>query len=88
MFTEEILINSQEFKDWIKGEIELIHNIYWDSKEPYQTYIVLHSNDSGKTDITRFFMIGGNIQVSQDHRDLSRKEVYEKLLKQYSSGKK
>ncbi len=41
MFTQEKLTNSQEFKDWVTGEIALIHNTYHDAKEPYQSWIVV-----------------------------------------------
>jgi hypothetical protein len=85
MFTEEILKNSKEFKEWVTGRIALIHNTYYDSKEPYATYIVLHS-DMGKWTITRFFEMGGKIQVSNDYVDISTEETFKLLLSDYSRG--
>ena len=87
MFTEEVLKNSEVFKRWVTGKVALIHNIYYDSKEPYATYIVLHS-DMGKWTITRFFEMGGEIQVSNDHVDISSEEVFKLLLSDYSRGLK
>jgi hypothetical protein len=85
MFTEEILKNSKEFKDWVKGRVALIHNPYYDSKEPYAAYIVLHS-DMGKWTITRFFEMGNKIQVSNDYVDISTEEVFKLLLTKYSNS--
>lgn len=85
MFTEEILKNSKEFKEWVTGRVALIHNTYYDSKDPYATWIVLHS-DMGKWTITRFFEIGGKIQVSNDHVDISTEETFKLLLSDYSRG--
>ena len=93
MFTEQELKNSQEFKEWITGVVALIHNTYWDSKEPYQTYIVLHSN-MGKWTITRFWKSPNNkfqldrIHVSNDYVNVSTNEVFGLLLSQYSCGLK
>jgi hypothetical protein len=77
MLTEEILKNSQEFKDWVTGSF-LIHNLFDDV---YPTYIVVHS-DSNKDNwtITRFFLMGGKIQVSNDHVDISTEETFKLLL--------
>ena len=85
MFTEKILKNSKEFKDWVTGRVALIHNTNYDSKEPYATWIVLHS-DMGKWTITRFFEMGGKIQVSNDHIDISTEETFKLLLSDYSRG--
>jgi len=87
MFTEEILKNSKEFKDWVTGRVALIHNTYYDSKVPYQTYIVIHS-DMGKWTITRFWKSIGKdiINVSNDHVDISTEEVFKLLLSDYSRG--
>jgi hypothetical protein len=84
-FTEEVLKSSKEFAEWVTGKVALIHNTYYDSKEPYASYIVLHS-DMGKWTITRFFEMGGNIHVSNDHVDISTKEVFKLLLTSYSRG--
>ena len=91
MFTEEILKTSKEFKEWITGRVALIHNTYFDSKEPYQTYIVLHS-DMGKWTITRFWQSPNRkgqldkIHVSNDHVNISTEEVFKILLSDYSRG--
>lgn len=85
MLTEEILKNSKEFKEWVTGRVALIHNVYYDSKEPYTTWIVLHS-DMGKWTITRFFEMGGKIQVSNDHVNISTDETFKLLLSDYSRG--
>lgn len=85
IFTEQILKNSQEFKDWVTGKVALIHNVYYDSKEPYASYIVLHS-DMGKWTITRFFEMSGKIQVSNDYVNISTEEVFKLLLSKYSRG--
>lgn len=85
MFTEEILKNSKEFKEWVTGRVALIHNTYYDNKEPYATWIVLHS-DMGKWTITRFFEGGGKIQVSNDHVNVSTEETFKLLLSDYSRG--
>lgn len=93
MFTEEELKNSPEFKTWIGGRVALIHNTYFDSVEPYQTYIVLHS-DMGKWTITRFWKSPNRkdqlnkIWASVDHRDVSTEEVFKLLLSEYSRGLK
>lgn len=87
MLTVEDLKNSPQYKEWVTGKMVLIHNTYWDSKEPYEAYIVLHM-DMGKVTITRFFMGGNKIQVSNDHIDISVEETFEILLSQYSSGLK
>lgn len=93
MFTEEILKNSTEFKDWVTGRVALIHNTYFDSVEPYQTYIVLHS-DMGKWTITRFWRSPNRkdqldrIHVSNDYVDISTEEVFKLLLSKYSRGLK
>jgi len=91
MFTEENLKNSTEFKEWITGRIALMHNTYFDSKEPYQTYIVVHS-DMGKWTITRFWKSPNRkdeldkIHVSNDHVEISTEEVFKILLADYSRG--
>ena len=85
MLTEDVLKNSKEFKEWITGRISLIHNTYWDNKENYKAYIVLHS-DRGKWTITRFFELGGKIQVSNDYVNISTDEVFKVLLSKYSRG--
>jgi|GEM_PF-7070049 len=91
MFTEENLKNSTEFKKWITGRIALMHNTYFDSKEPYQTYIVVHS-DMGKWTITRFWKSPNRkdeldkIHVSNDHVEISTEEVFKILLSDYSRG--
>lgn len=84
-FTEEILKNSEEFKDWVTGRVALIHNTYHDSRVPYESYIVLHS-DMGKWTITRFFKVGEKIQVSVDHENISTEDVFKILLTKYSRG--
>ena len=85
MFTEEKLKESKEFKEWISGRVALIHNCYYDSKDPYGSYIVLHS-DMGKWTITRFFEMGNKIQVSVDYSDISTEETFKLLLSEYSRG--
>ncbi len=85
MFTEEVLKNSKEFKDWITGKVALIHNVYYDSKESYATWIVVQG-DMGKWTITRFFEMSGKIQVSNDHVDISTEETMKILLSDYSRG--
>ena len=85
MFTEEELKNSKEFADWVSGRVSLIHNIYYDSKEPNQAYIVLHACIR-KWTITRFFKMGSKIQVSNDCVDISSEEVFKLLLSRYSRG--
>lgn len=91
MFTEENLKNSTEFKEWITGRIALMHNTYFDSKEPYQAYIVVHS-DMGKWTITRFWKSPNRkdeldkIHVSNDHVEISTEEVFKILLADYSRG--
>jgi hypothetical protein len=87
MLTKETLKISKEFKEWITGKVALTHNVYYDSKEPYATYIVLHS-DMGKWTITRFFEMGGKIQVSVDYENISTEEVFKLLLNEYSRGLK
>ena len=49
MFTEEKLKNSKEFKEWVTGNIALIHNLYHDTKEPYQTWIVISDENEYET---------------------------------------
>ena len=85
MITEEFLINSKEFKEWITGKVALIHNTYYDSKEPHTSYIVIHSN-IGNWTITRFFEIGGKILVSNDYVNVSTEEAFKVLLSNYSRG--
>lgn len=90
MFTEEQLKNSQEFKDWIKDKVALIHNTYFDSEQPYGSYIVLTSN-MGKWTITRFWQnsfsdIKAKINVSVDYNNISTEEVFKLLLTKYSRG--
>ena len=92
ILTEEILKNSPEFKTWIKGRVSLIHNTYHDSKDPYPAYIVIHSSDMGKWNITRFWKSPNRkdqldkIHVSNDHSDISTDEVFKLLLSDYSRG--
>ena len=86
MFTEKILKDSKEFKDWISGKVALIHDLYHDDKfGDSPAFIVLHQ-DMGKWTITRFFEIGGKIQISNDHVDISTEEVFKLLLSRYSRG--
>ena len=85
MFTEEKLKSSTEFKEWVNGRIALIHNCYYDSKEPYGSYIVLHS-DMGKWTITRFFEMAEKIYVSEDYSNISTEDVFRVLLADYSRG--
>lgn len=85
MFTKELLTNSKEFKEWATGRVALIHNTYYDSKEPYATWIVLHS-DMGKWTITRFWKGSDKIHVSNDHVNISTEEVFPILLSEYSRG--
>ena len=85
LLTEEVLKNSEEFKKWITGKVSIIHNTYYDSKEIYYSWIVLHS-DMGKWTITRFFEMGGKIQVSNDYVDISTEEIFKILLSKYSRG--
>ena len=85
MLTEEKLINSPEYKQWVTGRVSIIHNTYHDSKEPYGAYIVLHSN-MGKWTITRFFEMAGKIQCSIDYVDISTEETFKLLLTKYSRG--
>ena len=85
MLTEEKLVNSPEFKQWIKGRVSLIHNCYYDAKEPYGSFIVLTS-DLGKFTITRFFEMADKLQVSVDHKDVSTEEMFKILLSEYSRG--
>lgn len=89
MLTEEILKNSKEFKEWVDGRIALIHNTYYDSEDKsYASFIVIHSpkESMGKWTITRFFEMGGKIQVSVDAQNISTIEVFVKLLSDYSRG--
>lgn len=92
MFTQEILKQSKEFKDWVSGKVSLIHNTYFDSKEPYQTWIVVHSNEEGKWTITRFWQSPNRkdqldkIHVSNDYVDISIEKVFEVLMSDYSRG--
>lgn len=85
MLTEKTIKESPEFKKWATGRVALIHNTYHDSKEPYAAYIVLHS-DMGKWTITRFFEIGGKLQVSNDYVNISTEETFKLLLTKYSRG--
>lgn len=109
--TEEILKSSEIYKDWITGEVALIHNTYFDSKnQSYVAYIIVSDETdymyknikwqdvsrhefqemqqqiTGNWTITRFFEIGGKIQVSVDYQDISTKEVFRLLLSEYSRG--
>lgn len=91
MFTEQQLKDSAEFKEWVMGEVALIHNCYYDAKEPYGSYIVLSKEDDDEPDlysITRFFKhIGSNhIYVSVDHQNITHQKVFELLLSDYSRG--
>jgi len=90
MLTEETLKNSDTYKNWITGLVMLIHNTYWDSTEPYAAYIVIWipKDGMGKFSITRFFEMGRKIHASADYGNLSAKEVFEVLLKNYSRGLK
>ena len=109
--TEEKLKSSEIYKDWIAGEVALIHNTYFDSKDQsYSAFIVVSDENDymyknikwqdtsrpefqqmqeqieGKWTITRFFEMGGKIQVSVDYQDISTKEVFKLLLSEYSRG--
>ena len=90
-FSVEELKNSKEFKDWVTGRVALIHNTYFDSRTPYETYIVLHS-DMGKWTITRFWKSPNRkdqldkIHVSNDYVGISTEEAFVKLLSDYSRG--
>ncbi len=86
--TVEELKNSTIFKQWVKGRVSLIHNTYWDAKEPFDAFIVLHS-DMDRWTITRFWnhsIIGTDIQISVDYSDISADEVFALLLSKYSRG--
>jgi hypothetical protein len=89
--TAEELKNSPEFKQWITGRVSLIHNTYWDAKEPFYAYIVLHS-EMGKWTITRFWKSPNmkdqvsKMQVSVDYTNISTDEVFGLLLTKYSRG--
>jgi hypothetical protein len=91
MFTEEILKNSKEFKEWVTGRVALIHNNYYDSEKSFATYIVLHSA-MGKWTITRFWQSPnrkdrlGKIYANNDHVDISTEETFKILLSDYSRG--
>lgn len=40
--TKEILKNSTEYKDWVVGNVVMIHNVYFDSKDKsYSAFIVI-----------------------------------------------
>lgn len=91
MFTEQQLKESSEFKEWIQGEIALIHNCYFDAKEPYGAYIVISKEDDDEPElysITRFFQhLGSNhVYTSVDHQNITAKKVFELLLSEYSRG--
>lgn len=91
MFTEEILKNSNEFKESITGRIILIHNTYYDSENINPAYIVIHS-DFGKFTITRFWQspnrkdMPDKIYSKNDYENISSEEVFKKLLSHYSKG--
>lgn len=82
--TDQELKDSTQFKEWIDGRVDLIHNPYYDNKPTYDTTRIVISSDMGKNTITRFFEMGGKIQVSVDYRDISIEETYKILLKHYS----
>lgn len=91
--TQEILIKSEEFKDWIGDDkVALIHNTYYDSKIPYASFIVIHASEdqqeNSKWTITRFFPFIGTerINVSVDYSDISTEECFKILLTEYSRG--
>lgn len=86
MLTKEILLASKEYKDWVKKEPFLIHNVYYDSSENYAVFIVIILNKNDKFDIIRFFEGGNKIQVSCDYQNLSIEETFKKLLSDYSRG--
>ncbi len=86
LLTEDILKASSQFKEWINGTVHLIHNCYYDSKEPYGSFIVVHSINDKYFTITRFFLMGGKIQVSQDYVEVSMNKVFQLLLSDYSRG--
>lgn len=90
MFTEEILKTSTEFKEWVTPEkVVLIHNCYYDSKEPYGSYIVISKENDDNPDlftITRFFEGGNRIHTSVDHQDITAEKVFTLLLSDYSRG--
>ena len=90
MFTEQQLKESAEFKEWVTPEnVVLIHNCYYDSKEPYGSYIVISKEDDDNPSlytITRFFQGGNNINVSVDYQDVTAEEIFPLLLSDYSGG--
>lgn len=87
LFNEEDLKASKAFKEWIvQPNIVLIHNIYWDAKQPYTAYIVVTMNKENLFTVTRFFKMGGNIEVSVDHANIPMKKFFKVLLSDYSRG--
>lgn len=93
MLTIENLKNSQIYKNFISGEVVLIHNPYYDTdkKGKENTYIVIHS-DRNTYRITRFWISPNRrdqldrIHASIDYTGLSAKETFQILLSEYSRG--
>ena len=90
VLTEELLKNHQEYKDWVgDNKVALIHNCYYDSKDKYAAFIVVHTDGEGHWTITRFFPTGvhlDKVAVSQDYTDISTEKVFKLLLTEYSRG--
>jgi hypothetical protein len=78
-FNKDVLKQSQVYRNWVTGDVALIHNIYDDNVSP--TYVVIHSQNSGYWSVTRFFAIDEIIHVSADHVDIPCKEVFKILAK-------
>lgn len=85
ILTEQMVRESSEFKS-LSGEVIMVHNVYHDSGGLYSAFIVIHRDKSRKYSITRFFSTGVKMSYSYDYSGLSSREVFSKLLTDYSSG--
>ena len=90
-FSQEELESSAHYRMNISKscKVVLTHNCYYDSKEPYQTWIVVTRNEVNKLySITRFFKLGKRIETSLDVYEQPAEEIFKLLLSNYSSGLK
>lgn len=90
--TEEKVKNSPEYKEYVTGQVALIHNVYCANNEnDNSVYIVIHC-EWGKWTITRFWTSPNRkdrldkILVINDYVDISSVEVFKALLSDYSRG--
>ncbi len=74
--TPEELKNSPVFKEWVKGKVVLIHNTYFDAKEPFYSYIVISQKELKDLELEDFAYDSHSFELYKEGKNPQYKDSY------------